>query len=86
MGLGLSERRFRMLRGQLLQAALAAREPRPAGRPPRQAGQTDAQVARLQDQVRDLQLQLWAAQVREEIALLLPQRLPGVLCTPGPGH
>jgi hypothetical protein len=70
--LGLGERRFRALREQLLQAALLSLEPRSAGRPPGPAGGTDAQLAQFQAQVSELQAELRAAQVREEIALVLP--------------
>lgn len=69
---GLSERRFRVVRCQLLQAALAGLEPRPAGRPPRVALQNQSQLAALEATVRQLQRDLQAAQLREEIALVLP--------------
>jgi hypothetical protein len=75
LGLGLAERRFRALGYQALRGALAALEPRPAGRPARLAGDPDARVAALEAAVRQLQLDLQAAQVREEIALVLPQVL-----------
>jgi hypothetical protein len=71
--LGLRERRFHELRNVVLQAALAGLEPRPAGRPPRPAAEPGGRVAALEATVRDLQLDLRAAQVREEIALMLPQ-------------
>ena len=45
-------------------------EPRPAGRP--EAG-PDARVATLEAEVRELRIGLRAAQVREEIAILLPR-------------
>jgi hypothetical protein len=70
--LGLSERRFRSLREQLLQAALFSLEPRSAGRPSNSATRTDSEVAQLQAEVGDLQVELRAAEVREEIALVLP--------------
>jgi hypothetical protein len=69
--LELRERRFYILRGVLLQAALDSLEPRPAGRPslksPRQAGP--------ESEIRDLRLNLQAAQIREEIALAMPHLL-----------
>jgi hypothetical protein len=79
LGLGISERHFRALRDRVLQAALAALEPRPAGRPARPEGEAGGRVAELKAAVSDLRLELRAAQVREELALLLPQvlRRPG---------
>jgi transposase-like protein len=73
--LGISERHYRALRDRALQAALAALEPRPAGRPARSEGEAGGRVAELEATVRELRLDLRAAQVREEIALLLPQVL-----------
>jgi hypothetical protein len=73
--LGLSERRVRGLRDRMLQAALAGLEPRPAGRPAPPAGGPRRRVAELEAVVRDLRLDLRAAQVREEIALVMPQLL-----------
>ncbi len=71
--LGLGERRLRALRDQALAAALAGLEPRPAGRPARAPAGPDARVAALEAEVRELRIGLRAAQVREEIALLLPR-------------
>jgi hypothetical protein len=73
--LGISERHYRALRDRALQAALAALEPRPAGRPARSDVEPGGHVAELEATVRALRLDLRAAQVREEIALLLPQVL-----------
>src|SRR5262245_20907951 len=75
LGLGVSERRFRKLRDRMLRAALQGLEPRPAGRPSHPAGETAGRVAELEAAVRALRLDLRAAQVREEIALLMPQVL-----------
>jgi len=69
--LGLSERRFRALRLRALQGALSTLEPRPAGRPA-QAPPAGGQETALRATIRELQLDLRAAQVREEIALVLP--------------
>jgi len=75
--LGICEQRFHQLREAMLQAALARLEARPAGRPRRPA--EPAEVAALREQLADQQLQLRVAQVREEIALVLPQGTqPGV--------
>jgi hypothetical protein len=72
--LGLSERRFHALRQCALQAALESLEPRPAGRPARTAD-GEASTEALEGIVRDLRLELRAAQVREEIALTMPELL-----------
>jgi hypothetical protein len=69
--LGICEQRFRQLRETLLQAAVASVEDRPAGRPRRL--QEPAAVATLRQQVAQLERALQVAQVREEIALALPQ-------------
>jgi hypothetical protein len=69
--LEISEPRFDQLRTQVLQAGLDRLEPRPVGRRPRPAG--DAHVGALEARVAELEIELRAAQVREEIALALPQ-------------
>lgn len=73
--LGLSERRFHALRNQTLQASLESLEPLPAGRRSSQATAVDARVTALEATVRDLRLDLRAAQIREEVALAMPQLL-----------
>ena len=73
--LGLSERRLHALRQQALQAALASLEPRPAGRPVRMPEEGPETAETLQATIRDLRLDLRAAQVREEIALTMPDLL-----------
>jgi hypothetical protein len=74
--LNISEAHFHRLRERALQGAAQALETRAAGRP-RAAPQPVApeRVAQLQQQVRDLELELMAAQVREEVALVMPQLL-----------
>jgi Helix-turn-helix domain len=69
--LGICEQRFRQLREELLQAAVDRLEDRPSGRPPRPPEPQD--TAALRQQVAALQQELQVAQVREEIALALPQ-------------
>lgn len=69
--LGLSEPRFHQLRAELLQAALERLEPRPSGRPP--AARPPAAEVELQTRVAELEVALQAAQVREELALILPR-------------
>jgi hypothetical protein len=73
--LGLSEARWYALRQRVLQAALAALEPQAAGRPGRGREELDARVRLLEAELRDLRLDLQAARVREEIALVMPQLL-----------
>jgi hypothetical protein len=73
--LGICEQRFRQLRAELLQAALERLEGRPVGRPRRleEPGDTVA----LRQQLEAMQRELHVAQVREEIALALPQAAAG---------
>jgi hypothetical protein len=73
--LGVSERRVYELRQEALQAALRSLEPRPPGRPATQPREEDSRLTALQAEVQRLQLELRAAQVREEIALAMPQLL-----------
>jgi hypothetical protein len=70
--LGISERRLHSLRHCALQAALGSLEPSPIGRPAQAPAEGDTRVATLQAEIQDLRLDLMAAQVREEIALVLP--------------
>jgi hypothetical protein len=70
--LDIGETRFHQLRERAIQGALVAIEPRPAGRPSR-TGLSDAEQIRvLEERVQELELALHEAQVREEIALVLP--------------
>ena len=71
--LGIHGTRFHQLRERAVDAVLAALEPRPAGRPSRTA-RCDAEYVRaLEQRIAALELALDEAQVREEIALILPQ-------------
>src|SRR5579872_192314 len=72
LSLGLTERRFRQLRTLGLQAALTSLEPQPIGRPARRPEASGGQLAALESQVQNLRLDLRAAQIREEIALVMP--------------
>src|SRR5262245_59829726 len=72
--LGIGEVRFHELRRTILEAALAAVEPRPAGRPARASGAETTQVEELTQRLDELTVQLQAAQIGEEIALILPGR------------
>lgn len=70
--LGISEARFRELREEVLQAAVARLEPKPAGRPRQQTSEERAHIAQLEAQIEDLKVELQASQIRERIALLMP--------------
>lgn len=79
--IGVGAARFHELRNQVLQAALAALEPKPAGRPRSEpdAG-ADPKLVELEAQVRELTLEMKASHVREQIALTMPhllKRIPG---------
>ena len=71
--LNICEQRFYQLRAEFLQAALERFEARPAGRPRRPA--ESEEVRALRAEVAELTSALRAAQVREEIALVLPNRV-----------
>jgi hypothetical protein len=67
--LGVGPVRFHEIRKAVLEAALAALEPRPAGRPPR-----DDAAPALAGQVEELAVALEASRLREEVALILAPR------------
>jgi len=73
--LGLGEARFHELRTEILQLALNRAEPRLPGRPRHEPSPEQTQVAALEAEIRDLRIDLKAAQVREEIALVMPHLL-----------
>ena len=73
--IGVGAARFHELRREVLQAALAALEPRPAGRPRKEEPARDPRVAELEEQIRELSLEVKAAHVREQIALTMPHLL-----------
>lgn len=74
--LGLSESRFHELRAEILQHAVAAAEPRPLGRPPTPPPAVSAEeLERLKRQNLEMRIQVEAAQIREELALVMPQVL-----------
>ncbi len=70
--LEVGETRFHQLRELALQGALSAIEPRAAGRPSRAPLSEVEQIRALQARIEELELALHEAQVREEIALVLP--------------
>jgi hypothetical protein len=71
--LSVGSTRFHQLRQTALQAALSALEPRPPGRPSRTTSGVADQVRALEQRVEELEQALHEAQVREEIALVLPR-------------
>jgi hypothetical protein len=71
--LAIGESRFHELRNELLQSMVSSAEARPRGRPP--ADSVDARVAQLQQELQSLKLDLRAAQIREELAVMLPHVL-----------
>ena len=72
--LGIGESRFHALRGQWLQEALGLLEPRPLGRPPQGAdeAQWQSRLQAVEAENRALRQQLTAAEVRRELADVLP--------------
>jgi hypothetical protein len=71
--LGIHETRFHQLRETAMQGALAAITRKPAGRPCRANMIDAAYVRNLEERVEELEMALHEAQVREEIALVLPR-------------
>jgi hypothetical protein len=78
MQLGVGERGYYKLLNRFLQDALAWFEPRVPGRPARSSyphSPSDMRVAELEAALRNLRVDLHAARIREEIALVLPHLL-----------
>ena len=73
--LGICESRFHALRNEWLQEAVELLEPRPLGRPPQVLSPEEEEVARLQAEIRDLKQQRHVAEVREELARVMPHVL-----------
>ena len=74
--MGVGEARYYQLRDRLLAEGVAGLEPKPGGRP-RKAPPEDAQVKELETRVARLELELKAARIREQIALVLPRLARG---------
>jgi len=72
--LGIGRSRFFALRDELLQQSLNSLEPKPTGRPPKDEPQSE-KVVQLQQEIDTLKVDLRAAQIREELALLMPHVL-----------
>ena len=68
--LGIGHSRFHQMRSELLQQMVAVAEPRAPGRPAAQP--VDAAGEQLRQEVEVLKMQLRAAQIREELAMVLP--------------
>ena len=64
--------RFHQMRTEVLQAAADALEPRPRGRPLAPRSPQDDRIKELNRQVQSLKVDLQAAQIREELTMLLP--------------
>jgi transposase len=75
--LGICEQRFHQLRQHVMEAGLAAMEPRSAGRPARAASPEDQRIRDLEEQLHDKDAELRAAKVREEVAVILPRAIHG---------
>jgi hypothetical protein len=74
--LGMVESAFKKLRERTLREALGSLEPRARGRP-RRPGESPSErrLRELQGEVRELKRQLWASEIREELAVLMPHVL-----------
>jgi hypothetical protein len=70
--LRLSASRFQQIREQFIQGGIDNVESQPPGRP-RAAAATAAQVQALEQALAEKEVQLHEAQVREEVALILPR-------------
>ena len=68
--LGLSERTYRELRDRAFAGALASLEPRPPGRPRKPASSCESDA---ESELEELRIELELMQLREEIALLMPE-------------
>lgn len=77
--LGMGEAAFYKLRDQVLEAAVARLEPKPAGRPRKEEPEETDEIRKLKREVQDLRVSLRASQIREEIALVMPHLLSGRL-------
>ena len=82
--LGVSEPRFHQLRTQVLEAALARLEPRPAGRPAQPPSADQERLVALADRLAAQDVALRAAEARAEIALALPGAAQAAQAAPAP--
>ena len=70
--LGIGTAQFHKLRNKMMQGALLSLEPAAPGRPRAGIEAADERIAAMQEENRQLRIELRAAQIREEIALLMP--------------
>lgn len=75
--LGIRAARLHALRTEVLEAALAQLEPRPAGRPPQIFSPADQRIAELEEELREKQRQQKALEAQLEIAQAAPQLVGG---------
>jgi Winged helix-turn helix len=73
--LSIGEAFFNRLRKRFLTGGVPALEDRPAGRRPRQPSAAEERIDQLEADLQQTRLDLHAAQLREEIALTMPQLL-----------
>lgn len=73
--LSISDARYHELEREALQAAVDRLEPKPAGRPPSASSPSDPKLVALEEEVKELRIGLRAAQIREEIAIVMPHLL-----------
>jgi transposase-like protein len=73
--LGVSEARFHTLRRQALEGALSSLKPARAGRPRKPSPAGPSKIEQLEQELDEVRMQLWAAEIREEIALTMPHLL-----------
>ena len=75
--LSVSESRFHELRSEWLQQSLVPLEPKPLGRPKPVLTPEQAQLEELRELVQKLEKELVRSQVKEELALSVPQLFQG---------
>jgi hypothetical protein len=73
--LGIGEARYHELEWTALQGAVDSLEPKPAGRPVTATSPSDPKLAAVEEEVKELRIGLRAAQIREEIAVVMPHLL-----------
>jgi hypothetical protein len=73
--MSVSEARFHTLRRQALQGALSGLAPRRIGRPPKPPPAGPSRVEQLEREAEELRTALWAAEIREELAMTMPHLL-----------
>ena len=72
--LGIGEAMFHRLRMRVLQVGLSDLEPRTAGRPRREMSEAEREKEKLSAQIGSLEDELKLAEVRHELAMILPVR------------